>query len=137
MSLQIMQSICTKPRIYLTYDSYLGTIYDFFIIIFSLNKLYMIHLIERYMLNNNNKTIQALQGHVRPFMLMLSSLVCLSRFGFNMYFSTATCFFNLALFIFLCSNLNSFNPFKLVRARSLVVNDLRSETKGSRFESGC
>ena len=26
---------------------------------------------------------------------------------------------------------------KTVRARSLVVSDLRSETKGSRFESGC
>ena len=25
----------------------------------------------------------------------------------------------------------------LLRARSLVVSDLRSETKGSRFESGC
>ena len=24
-----------------------------------------------------------------------------------------------------------------IRARSLVVSDLRSETKGSRFESGC
>ena len=28
ITLQIMQSVCTKPRIYLTYGSYLGTIYD-------------------------------------------------------------------------------------------------------------
>ena len=28
MSLQIMQSVCTKPRIYLIYGSYLGTIND-------------------------------------------------------------------------------------------------------------
>ena len=27
--------------------------------------------------------------------------------------------------------------FSSIRARSLVVSDLRSETKGSRFESGC
>ena len=27
--------------------------------------------------------------------------------------------------------------FNLTRARSLVVSDLRSETKGSRFEPGC
>ena len=58
------------------------------------------------MFNNNNKTIEALQWHVGPFMLMLlllSSLVCLSRFVFVMYFSAATCFFNLVLFILLCS----------------------------------
>ena len=28
-------------------------------------------------------------------------------------------------------------PLLCIRARSLVVSDLRSETKGSRFESGC
>ena len=27
--------------------------------------------------------------------------------------------------------------FLFIRARSLVVSDLRSEVKGSRFESGC
>ena len=101
MSLQIMQSVCTKPVIYLIYGPYL---YDFFfIIIVLLNKLYMNHLTERYMFNNNSKTIQALQRHVLPFMLMLSSLVCLSGFVFAMYFSAATCFFNEVLFIFLCS----------------------------------
>ena len=64
----------------------------------------MIHLTERYMFNNNNKTIEALQRHMGPFMLillLLSSLMCLSRFVFDMYFSTAACFFNLDLFILL------------------------------------
>ena len=66
----------------------------------------MIHLAERYMFNNNNKTIEALQWHVGPFMLMLlllSSLVCLPRFVFDMYFFAATYFFSLVLFILLCS----------------------------------
>ena len=66
----------------------------------------MIHLTERYMFNNDNKAIEALQRHVGPFMLillLLSSLVCLSRFAFEMYFSTVTYFFNLNLFImFFC-----------------------------------
>ena len=67
----------------------------------------MIHLAERYMLNNNNKAIEALQRHVSPSMLilllLLSSLMCLSRFVFDMYFYTTTAFFNLDLFILLCS----------------------------------
>ena len=57
----------------------------------------MIHLTERYMFNNNNKAIEALQRLVGPFMLillLLFSLVCLSRFVFDMYFSPATRFFN-------------------------------------------
>ena len=29
------------------------------------------------------------------------------------------------------------DPNQIVRARSSVVSDLRSETKGSRFEAGC
>ena len=48
------------------------------------------------MFNNNNKTKEALQRHVGPLMLillLLSSLVCLSRFVFDMYFYTATCFY--------------------------------------------
>ena len=32
---------------------------------------------------------------------------------------------------------NAFKVCESFRARSLVVSDLRSETKGSRFESGC
>ena len=74
----------------------------------------MIHLTERYMFNNSNKAIEALQRHVDPFMLvllLLSFLMCLSRFVFDMYFSTATCFFNLDHFISLCS---CFGRFKLV-----------------------
>ena len=60
---------------------------------FLLNKLYMIHLIERYILNNNNKAIEARQRHVDLLMLillLLSSLLCLSRVVFGMYFATAT-----------------------------------------------
>ena len=48
------------------------------------------------MFNNNNKTKEALQRHVGPLMLillLLSSLVCLSRFVFDMYFYTAICFY--------------------------------------------
>ena len=97
-----MQSGCTKPRISLAYGSYLGTIYDFFLLLLLLlNKLYMNHLREKYMFNNNNKAIEALQRHVGPFMLtllLLSFLMYLFRFVFDMYFSTATCFFNLVLF---------------------------------------
>ena len=102
MSLQIMQSVCTKPRIYLTYGSYLGTS-DELIFFVLLNKLYMIHLTERYKFNSNNKTIEALQSHVGLFKLMLlllSFLLCLSRFVFDMYFSPATCFFNLVISTF-------------------------------------
>ena len=69
MSLQIMQSACTKPRIYLTCLRY-----DLIFCLF-LNKLYMIHLTERYMFDNNNKTIEALQWHVGPFMLKSGSHV--------------------------------------------------------------
>ena len=64
----------------------------------------MIHLTKRYLFNNNNKTIEALQRHVSPFMLillLLSSLLCLSHFVFDMYFSTTTCFFKLVVFILL------------------------------------
>lgn len=53
----------------------------------------MIHLIERYILNNNNKAIEARQRHVDLLMLillLLSSLLCLSRVVFGMYFATAT-----------------------------------------------
>ena len=60
----------------------------------------MIYLTERYMFNNNNKAIEAIQRRMDPFMLillLLSSLVCLSSFIFDMYFSTATCSFNLDL----------------------------------------
>ena len=112
MPLQILQSVCTKSRIYLTYGSYLGTVYDLNCVsfFFLLNKLYMIHLIERCMFNNNNKTIEALQRHVGPFMLILlllfsryTIILLLSRFVFDMYFSAATCFFNLVLFILLDS----------------------------------
>ena len=116
MPLQILQSVCTKSRIYLTYGSYLGTVYDLNCVVFLcfffflLNKLYMIHLIERCMFNNNNKTIEALQRHVGPFMLILlllfsryTIILLLSRFVFDMYFSAATCFFNLVLFILLDS----------------------------------
>ena len=56
------------------------------------------------MFNSNNKTIETLQRHVGPLMLillLLSSLVCLSRFIFDMYFSAAICFFNLVLFHFI------------------------------------
>ena len=56
------------------------------------------------MFNNNNKTIEALQRTVGPFMLillLLSSLVCLSHLVFDMYFSKAICFFNLVLSILL------------------------------------
>ena len=84
----------------MTYGSYLGTIYDLNFFFFMLNKLYIIQLIERYMFNNN-KTIETLQRHVGPFMLillLLSSLVCLSRFLFDMYFYTVTWFFKLVLF---------------------------------------
>ena len=73
---------------------------------FLLNKIYMIHLTERYMFNNNNKAIEALQRYVGPFMLillLLSSLVCFSCLVFDMYFSTVTCFFNLVLSILSCS----------------------------------
>ena len=69
-------------------------------------KLYMIHLTERYMVNNNNKIIEALQRHVGLLMLilsLLSYLVYLSHFVFDVYFSAATCFFNLVLFNLLCS----------------------------------
>ena len=58
------------------------------------------------MFNNNNKTIDALQRHVGAFMLislLLSFLVCLSRFVFGMYISAVACFFNLVLFILSCS----------------------------------
>ena len=104
-------SVRTKPRIYLAYGSYLGTINYLnccccFLFLFFLNKLYKIHLTEGYIFNNNNKAIEALQRHAGSFMLillLLSSLVCPSHFVFDMYFSTATCFFNLDLFILLCS----------------------------------
>ena len=67
----------------------------------------MIHLTKRYLFNNNNKTIEALQRHVSPFtliLLLLSSLLCLFHFVFDMYFSTTTCFFKLVVFIlsFVC-----------------------------------
>ena len=93
MPLQILQSVCTKPRIYLTYGSYLGTVYDLNCFFFLLSKLYLIHLAEGYMFNNNNKTIEAFQRHVFPFFLIVLlsfSLVYLSRLLFDMYFSKAT-----------------------------------------------
>ena len=111
-----MQSVCTKPRIYVTYGSYLGAIYElnwFFLI----NKVYMIHQKERCMFSNNNKTIKTLPftlshfRHVGLFMLILllsSSFVCLSRFGIWHYFFTTTCFFNLVIFDLLCSFVLSF-----------------------------
>ena len=56
------------------------------------------------MVSNNNKTIEALQRHVGLFMLILlqlSYLVYLSHFVFDMYFSTATCFFQFSPFQFI------------------------------------
>ena len=38
---------------------------------------------------------------------------------------------------FLGSSSSGLGFYEIIRARSLVVSDLRSETKGSRFESGC
>ena len=69
MALQIIQNIRTKPRIYLTYGSYLGTIY--------LNCLNcMHHFIYIY---------KRLLDPCMLILLLLSSLVCLSRFLFDMY----------------------------------------------------
>ena len=46
-------------QIYPTYGSYLGTIYGLnCVFLLLLNKLYIIHLMERYMFNNNNRTIE-------------------------------------------------------------------------------
>ena len=57
------------------------------------------------MFKYNSKTIEAkTQRHVGTFMLillLLSSLVSLSRFLFDMYFATATFFFSIVLFILL------------------------------------
>ena len=77
--------------------SYLGTIYDFFFFLL-LNKLYMIHLTERYMFNNNSKTREALQRHMDPFMLILFNLDlnrgCLV-YMFSLRFSGSKFFINL------------------------------------------
>ena len=74
----------------------------------------MIYLTERYMFNDSNKTIEAIQRHLDLFMLillLLSSLVCVSRFVFDKYFSTAT-YFSIKSFSFYC--FVCFCPFKLV-----------------------
>ena len=62
-----MQSVCTKPRIYLTYGSYLGTIYDLncadvYVVVVAavLVKWIIYDSSGRYIFNNNNKTIKVL-----------------------------------------------------------------------------
>ena len=57
--------------------------------------------------------------------------------GFRANHSTNLCLSFLTNKIFKAFDESLLRAFSLVRSRSLVVSDLRSETKGSRFESGC
>ena len=57
---------------------------------------------------------------------------------YGIQYVLAKLFYRVFLVFFLPISLNPLRPDPgRVRARSLVVSDLRSENKGSRFESGC
>ena len=73
------------------------------------------------------------------FQCQLIDLIWISFDFFSYNWSLAICFF-VALYSWVCSCPRiSRNVFYLwlFRARSLVVSDLHSESKGSRFEPGC
>ena len=88
-----------------------------------------------------NTRTESTQCFAEVLRQVLRKTITTMTYGSELYgiqYVLAKLFYRVFFFFFLPISLNPLRPDPgRVRARSLVVSDLRSETKGSRFESGC